>query len=90
MAFVESGDQPRFSDETLALLRDRLRAASFIISLVFAFSFILNLFGHFPFLAVRALFLAVVIGCAVLLHRAERPQCEGFASSSWRSLEPPS
>jgi eukaryotic-like serine/threonine-protein kinase len=63
------GDQVHFSDEISVLLRDRLRAASIVISLVFGASFILNVFWNYPFLGLRAILLAVVIGCAVQLHR---------------------
>lgn len=62
MGFVE-GTRPQFSHETAGLLRSRLQAATLVLSIVLAISFIGNLFSEYaPLIGIRALILGAFIG----------------------------
>ncbi len=63
----------RFSQETASLLHERLRAMSFIISIVFAVTFAYHLSVSFPFLPARSALLAVVVGGGLWLRWCETP-----------------
>lgn len=68
-----AGGQPKFSDETAALLRNRLTAAAFILSLVFAAAFLGNLvIGKTALWWLRGGILAVLLGCFFLLRSRRR------------------
>ncbi len=62
MGFVE-GTRPQFSHETAGLLRSRLQAATLVLSIVLALSFIGNFFSEYaPLVGIRALILGAFIG----------------------------
>ncbi len=64
-----AGDRPRFSDETAALVRGRLSAAAWVISVVLAAAFIGNLGSGITNLGwFRGLILLITVGSAVLLR----------------------
>ncbi|MBL8815130.1 MAG: protein kinase [Planctomyces sp.] len=63
-----AGDQPHFSDETAALLRSRLSAASMLMTIVLGAAFVGNLInGTFTLWWLRALILVVIAGSAAFL-----------------------
>jgi len=69
---VVSGSAPRFADETAALLRTRLTAASLILAIISGLVLIriLTLFVHEPFVVVvRAATLLVMIASYVVLRK---------------------
>lgn len=58
VGFVE-GTRPHFSDETATLLRSRLQAATFVLSVILALTFVRSLFfPHIPLVGLRAAILA--------------------------------
>jgi eukaryotic-like serine/threonine-protein kinase len=58
VGFVE-GTRPHFSDETASLLRSRLQAATFVLSVILALTFVRSLFfPHIPLVGLRAAILA--------------------------------
>src|SRR5574340_666900 len=62
MGFIE-GTRPHFSDETAVLLRSRLQAATFVLSILLALAFLGNLFSEYaPLVGIRALVVAAFIG----------------------------
>ncbi len=64
-----SGKAPRFSDETAALLRTRLSAASVILAITLGVAFISNFFATEQLLVVlRAVVLVVMIGAYFILR----------------------
>jgi serine/threonine-protein kinase len=64
------GDRPRFADETTALLRNRLTAATLVIVVVLAAAFAGNLLAGVASLGwLRGLILVIVGGCLVVLRR---------------------
>ena len=64
------GDRPRFADETTALLRNRLTAATLVIVVVLAAAFASNLFAGVASLGwLRGLILVIAGGCLVVLRR---------------------
>ena len=68
VGFVE-GTRPQFADETAALLRDRLRAATLVLSIILALAFVGNLFTNYaPLIGVRAVILAIMVGAYALLR----------------------
>jgi eukaryotic-like serine/threonine-protein kinase len=72
MAFV-AGDRPQFSDETAALLRSRLQAATLVLSILLAAAFIGNCFSDYaPLIFLRAIILASFVGSYFVL-RDKRP-----------------
>lgn len=72
MAFV-AGARPQFTDETAALLRSRLQAATLVLSILLAFAFVGNLFSDYaPLTLIRVLILAGFVGSYVVL-RTDRP-----------------
>jgi eukaryotic-like serine/threonine-protein kinase len=61
MGFVK-GTRPQFSHETAGLLRSRLQAATLVLSIVLALSFIGNLFSAYaPLVGIRALILSAFV-----------------------------
>jgi hypothetical protein len=67
--FIE-GERPKFADETAGLLRRRLSAATLILFVVLAASFLGNLLsGEFTVWWLRAGILLVVLLCLLSLHR---------------------
>lgn len=69
---IVDGTQPRFADETAALLRDRLKAAAIVLSIMLALAFSGNLFTQdAPLIGLRAFILLGLIGAYILL-RSER------------------
>ncbi|MCR4414540.1 MAG: protein kinase [Thermoguttaceae bacterium] len=72
MGFVK-GTRPQFADETAALLRGRLQAATLVLSILLAMVFAGNLFSEYaPLAGIRALILAVFVGCHLVLRRSRR------------------
>jgi len=72
VGFVE-GTRPRFSEETASLLRSRLQAATFVLSILLAVAFVGNLFSEYaPLVGLRAVILAAFVG-SVLALRSPRP-----------------
>jgi eukaryotic-like serine/threonine-protein kinase len=68
VGFVE-GTRPRFSGETAGLLRGRLTAVAFILSIVLALAFVGNLFAAYaPLIGIRAVILGAFIGGFVILR----------------------
>jgi eukaryotic-like serine/threonine-protein kinase len=68
-----AGTRPRFSGETAGLLRGRLTAVAFILSIVLALAFVGNLFAEYaPLSGIRAVVLGAFIGGFVIL-RGRRP-----------------
>jgi len=66
---VVQGTRPRFADETATLLRDRLKAATLVLSIILALALIGNLFTQYaPLVGVRIFILLVLIGSFVLLR----------------------
>ena len=66
------GTRPRFADETATLLRDRLKAASLVLSIILALAFVGNLFVQYaPLVGVRLVILLALFSTFVLL-RSER------------------
>lgn len=71
MAFVE-GTRPRFSDETAALLRNRLQATALVLAILLAVAFVANLFADYaPLPIVRGLIVAG-FGAGYLVLRSPR------------------
>jgi hypothetical protein len=67
------GTRPRFTDETATLLRDRLKAATLVLSIILALAFVGNLFAQYaPLVVVRAFILFTLIGAFVLLRSQRR------------------
>lgn len=67
--FQMGGHVVRFSEETAALLRDRLSTASLLLAAVLAFAMTLNLFsGNGLITLPRGMVLLVLIGCHLLLR----------------------
>jgi hypothetical protein len=72
MAFV-AGSRPQFADETAALLRSRLQAATLVLSILLAVAFIGNLFSDYaPLTLVCVTILAGFVGSYFVL-RGSRP-----------------
>ena len=66
---IVSGPAPRFSDETAALLRTRLRAASLILAIALGTAFVRNLFLPEQFLfLLRTAVLLVMISAYIILR----------------------
>ena len=64
-----SGTAPQFSDETAALLRSRLKAASLILAITLTLAFIRNLFAPEQFMVVlRAAVLVTMIAAYFVLR----------------------
>jgi len=62
VGFVE-GTRPHFSDETASLLRSRLQAATFVLSVIMALTFVRSLFvPNIPLVGLRAAILAGFVG----------------------------
>jgi hypothetical protein len=67
------GTRPRFTDETATLLRDRLKAATLVLSIILALAFVGNLFAQYaPRVVVRVFILFTLIGAFVLLRSQRR------------------
>jgi eukaryotic-like serine/threonine-protein kinase len=68
MAFV-AGARPQFSDETAALLRSRLQAATLVLSILLAAAFVENLFAAYaPLIVIRALIVVAFVASHLLLR----------------------
>ena len=68
-----AADQPKFSDETAALLRNRLRAAAFILSVILTASFLGNLVvGQTALWWLRGGILVGLLVCFFVLRSARR------------------
>ena len=75
-----AGAAPRFSDETAALLRARLKAASLILAVTLGIAFVRNLFVPEQFMIfLRAALLAVMIAAYVC---AGQPHGSQLAAAS--------
>ena len=80
---VVAGGRPRFTDETAQLLSRRLAAAAGVMTVVLCFSFLGSLLsGVFTLWWLRALVLATLAGCLLLLHRSSK-----FSLRSLRLVE---
>jgi eukaryotic-like serine/threonine-protein kinase len=81
VGFVE-GPRPRFSDETSALLRTRLEAASLALSIILAVVFVQNLFAQdVPLLGLRLLIVLGFVGSYLVLRSRRQlslTQLRGF------------
>jgi eukaryotic-like serine/threonine-protein kinase len=89
MAFVE-GTRPQFSEETAALLRSRLQAATLVLSILLAVAFVANLFSEYaPLTGIRAFIVATFVGSYLVL-RGPRPfsllQLRGFEAGLFSAL----
>jgi len=63
------GDRPHFTDETAALLRNRLTAAALVIVIVLAVAFVGNLLeGVASLWWLRGMILVITLGCLLLLR----------------------
>lgn len=63
------GDRPHFTDETAALLRNRLTAAALVIVIVLAVAFLGNLLeGVASLWWLRGMILMITLGCLLLLR----------------------
>lgn len=64
-----AGDRPHFSEETAALLRSRLSAATLVIAVTLAAAFVGNLVGGITTLWwLRGLVLLIAVGSVIVIH----------------------